>query len=98
MTDNVTFNYTNATDMLKVINNCNDCLNKVVDKILIELDKAGGWWDGDSFELYKRLFTGQGGRKTILVSAADQASSLSSRLFRIAEKKTEWEKAGAKKI
>jgi len=98
MIDNISFSYSDATSILKAINECDDSLNGLVKKLHKELEKAADWWEGDSYEEYKELFTGCGGREKILIEAANQASSLSSRLFKIAEKKREWEQAGARKF
>jgi len=98
MTDNITFNFSSATSMLKVINECDDSLTGLINKLHNELEKAGTWWEGESYQSYKNLFNGPGGRKVILVEAADQAASLGSRLIKIAEKKRGWEQTGARKF
>ena len=98
MIDNISFNYASATSILKAINECDDSLHGLVKKLKNELENASVWWEGDSYQEYKKLFTDPGGRKTILLKAAEQASSLSSRLIKMAEKKREWEQAGARKF
>jgi len=98
MIDSITFNFSCATSLLKAINECGDTLAGLINKLNNDVEKAGAWWEGESYQSYRKLFTGPGGRKTILVEVADQASSLGSRLIRIAEKKREWEQSGARKF
>ena len=98
MVDNIAFNFSCATSLLKAINECDDTLAGLINKLNNDVEKAGIWWEGESYQAYRKLFVGPGGRKTILVEVADQASSLSSRLIRIAEKKSQWEQAGARKL
>lgn len=98
MSDKVTYNFTSATSMLKAINECDDYLNSLISKLLYELEKAEKWWEGESFQSYKKLYIGPGGRKLILVRAADKAAFLGSRLQNIAGKKREWEQTGSRKF
>ena len=98
MIDSIAFNFSCATSLLKAINECDDALAGLINKLNSDVDKAGAWWEGESYQSYRKLFTGPGGRKTILVEVADQASSLSSRLIRIAEKKSQWEQIGARRF
>jgi len=98
MSDNIRFCFSSATSVLKAINECDDSLTGLIVKFHNEIDKAGTWWEGPSYQAYAKLFDGPGGRKTIIAEVEDRASSLGSRLIRTAEKKREWEQACARKI
>lgn len=94
MIDDINFNFSKATGLVRRINESKDSLNKIADRISAEINNSGRWWGGESYEAYKGGFTSiEKGRPAIL-GVAGNTTYVSNYLTVAAEAKMDWETKG----
>ena len=76
------------------INAFNKSMDSLVNELKKEVINAGSWWQGDSYDAYKELFTGKNGGATAIEKIAGSTSSVSDYLIKVAQMLRSWEKTG----
>ena len=94
MSDNIKFDFAKAQSLLNSINECKRSINSLATRLGTEVNKAGSWWIGESYDGYKDSFFGVNGGKSTVDGIAAQTATIGNYLITVAQMKRGWEQRG----
>ena len=94
--DKIKFDFAKISTMLGILNDCSRGLTDLSNMLGNEVDTAGQWWKGESYDEFKEKFSGSGKGKSIIGELTDRATDINGYVCKVSNAKKDYERNSSK--
>ncbi|MCL2048452.1 MAG: hypothetical protein FWG87_06965 [Defluviitaleaceae bacterium] len=96
MSDKIKFDFARAQSLLDLLSECSAGLGELSASLGDEINGAGQWWKGESYDAFKAKYSDAGKGKSTIEALGEKTKELNSYLGKLADAKKNLEQSTAR--